>query len=83
MCYSTISGVKAEKTVQCWDSKKKQHIQVQWPHIVASYNASMGGVDLVDMLIALYGTKIMTKMRWYLKIVFYIVDICKFNGAIH
>ena len=77
---STFTGMKAEKTVQRWDSKKKQHIQVQCPHIVASYNASMGGVDLADMLIALYRTKIMTKKRWYLKIIFHIVDICKVNG---
>ena len=32
------------------------------------------------MLIALYRTKIMTKKRWYLKIIFHIVDICKVNG---
>ena len=69
--------MKVKKTVEHWDSKKKQHIQVQSPHIVASYNASMGGVDLADMLIALYHTKIMTKKRWYLKIIFHIVDICK------
>ena len=72
--------MKTEKTVQRWDSKKKQHSQVQCPYIVASYNASVGGVNLVDMLIALYHTKIMTKKRWYLKIIFHIVDICKFNG---
>ena len=47
--------------MQRWDSKKKQHIQVQCPHIVANYNASMGEVDLADMLIALYHTKIMTE----------------------
>ena len=77
---STFSGVRAKKTVQRWDSKKKQHFQVQCPHIVASYNASMGGVDLADMLIASYDTKIMTKKPWYLKIIFHIVDICKVNG---
>ena len=72
--------MKTEKRVQRWDSKRKQDIQVQSPHIVASYNRSMGGVDLANMLIALYRTKIMTKKRWYLKIIFHIVDICKVNG---
>ena len=38
------------------------------------------GVDLADILIALYGTKIMTKKCWYLKIIFRIVDICKVSG---
>ena len=66
--------------MQRWDSKKKQHTQAQCPHIVASQNASMGGVHLADMLIALYRTKIMIKNRCYLKIIFHIVDICKVNG---
>ena len=66
--------------MQRWDSKKKQHTQAQCPHIVASQNASMGGVHLADMLIALYCTKIMIKKRCYLKIIFHIVDICKVNG---
>lgn len=35
--------------------------------MVLDYNISMGGVDLVDMLIALYTTEIMVKKRWYLK----------------
>ena len=82
MCLScfNIFRMKAEKTVQHWDSKKKHHIQVQCPHIAASYNASMGGADLADTLIALYRTKIMTKKRWHLKIIFHIVDIWKVNA---
>ena len=43
----------------------------------------MGGVGLADMLIALYRAKVMTKMHWYLKIIFHIVDICKVNGSKH
>lgn len=38
--------------------------------MVLGYNTSMGGVDLADMLIALYGTKIMVKKRWYFKVIF-------------
>ena len=39
----------------------------------------MGGFDLADMLISLYRTQITTKKRWYLKIIFHLVDICKVN----
>ena len=39
----------------------------------------MGGVDLCDMLIALYGVKIKTK-RWYIKICWHVVDVAKVNG---
>lgn len=35
--------------------------------MVLDYNTSMGAVDLADMLIALYTTKIMVKKRLYLK----------------
>ena len=35
--------------------------------MVLDYNTSMGAVDLADMLIALYATKIMVKKRLYLK----------------
>ena len=39
----------------------------------------MGGVDLADMLIALYRTTIKSK-RWYLKVLFHCVDIAKINA---
>ena len=65
-----------------WFSNKFVHLASTFSgvKVVASYNASMGGVDLADMLIALYRTKIMTKKRRYLKIIFHIVDICKVSG---
>ena len=37
------------------------------------YNKSMGGVDLLDSLIALYRTKIRSK-KWYHRIVFHMLD---------
>ena len=39
----------------------------------------MGGVDLADMLIALYRIAVKTK-RWYLKIFWHCVDIAKVNA---
>ncbi|XP_047141098.1 piggyBac transposable element-derived protein 2-like [Hydra vulgaris] len=39
----------------------------------------MGGVDLSDMVISLYRTSCKTK-RWYLKVLFYCVDIAKVNA---
>ena len=40
----------------------------------------MGGVDLADMLIAFYRTNIITRKRWYLKLIFHCVDIAKVNA---
>ena len=77
---STFSGVKAEKEVQRWDGKQKNYVKIKCPDMVSCYNSSMGGVDLADMLISLYRTNIITKKRWYLKIIFHLIDICKVNG---
>ena len=49
-------------------------------HILQHKSQRIWGVDLADILIPLYGTKIMTKKCWYLKIIFGIVDICKVSG---
>ena len=83
----TFSGVGASASVKKWVSGKKQHTDVVLPDTIADYNSSMGGIDLVDMLIAIYRTEIVSKKnppkkRWYLKIIFQMVDICKVNGWI-
>ena len=76
---STFAGVKATETVKRWDSKLKKHVNVQCPEMICQYNAGMGGVDFVDMLISLYRTKIKSR-RWYLKVLFHCVDIAKVNA---
>ena len=77
---STFSGVNATSSEKRWDSKAKNHKDVLLSDMVSDYNSSMGGVDLADMLIALYRTEITTKKRWYLKLIFHTVHICKVNG---
>ena len=42
--------------------------------------AASEGVDLANMLIELHGTKIITKKRWYLKLIFHCSDISKVNA---
>eukprot|EP00794_Sanderia_malayensis_P002774 gene2774-3210_t len=49
------------------------HVQVECPNVIKRYNKSMGGVDLADMLIALYRTRMKTK-RWS-SLIFHSVDI--------
>ena len=76
---STYAGVKALHMVKRWDGTAKKHIDVKCPDMISQYNESVGGVDLADMLIAMYRTKIKTK-RWYLKVLFHCIDIAKVNA---
>eukprot|EP00794_Sanderia_malayensis_P000928 gene928-235_t len=76
---STYIGVQADETVKRFDRKRKMHVQVECPNVVKRYNKSMRGIDLADMLIALYRMRIKTK-RWYLSLIFHSVDIAKVNA---
>ena len=76
---STYIGINSVGTVKRWNPATKTYIDVQCPEMVKVYNKSMGGVDLVDMLIALYRCKVKTK-RWHLLLIFHCVDIAKVNA---
>lgn len=57
----------------------RSKVDVTCPDIVKKYNAFMGGVDLADMLIALYRTGLRTH-KWYLSIFSQILDMCVSNA---
>ena len=46
-----------------------------------AYNKRMGGVDLADMLIALFQISVKTK-RWYIRVFWHLLDIAEVNGWI-
>ncbi|KAL3224703.1 hypothetical protein MRX96_049448 [Rhipicephalus microplus] len=48
---SSYAGVQPTDLCKWWNSKEKRSIDVPRPFTVKEYNACMGGVDLVDMLI--------------------------------
>lgn len=78
---SNYIGVEPVSTIKRWNKTEMDRTDVPCPQIVKSYNQSMGGVDLVDMLISLYRIKVKTR-RWYIKIFWHLVDVAKVNGWI-
>lgn len=55
---STYAGVDPCSTVKRWDKKTKQTVEVPCPNAVIQYNSFMGGVNLLDGLVAYYRIRI-------------------------
>ncbi len=54
---SNYTGAHSVTEVDRWDSRQKERIKVPCPAVVQEYNKNMGGVDLLDALIALNHNK--------------------------
>ena len=78
---SNFIGIEPMSEITRWCKKEKVRKQIPCPQIVKQYNKSMGGVDLADMLLALYRIPCKTK-RWYKKVFWHLVDIAKVNAWI-
>ncbi|XP_014675102.1 PREDICTED: piggyBac transposable element-derived protein 3-like [Priapulus caudatus] len=65
--------------VRRYDRKKKEHINVEQPCIVRTYNSTMGGVDLLDMMCSLYKCHLKTR-RWYFFIFYHTLTIALVNS---
>ena len=70
---------KCTNTFKRYDLAQKK-VKIDCSDMVSQYKQWMGGVDLVDMLIALCRTHIMIRRRWHLKIIFHCFDIAKVIG---
>ena len=67
--------------VNWWSKIQKERIDVPCPQIVGEYNQNMGGVDLADMLLALYRIDRRSK-KYYNRIVYYLFGVCRVNSWI-
>lgn len=75
---SFVDSYPMEK-IKRWSKNDKARVDINCPQIIKKYNAHMGGVDLADMLVALYRTNFKTK-RWYMAIFTQMLDICVNNA---
>nr|CAH7765175.1 unnamed protein product [Callosobruchus chinensis] len=76
---STYVSVEPVVTATRYNKNKKDKIEIPCPNIVKQYNRHMGGVDLMDMLVSLYRTRLKSR-RWYLSIFAQMVDLCINNA---
>ncbi|KAK7135513.1 hypothetical protein R3I94_014246 [Phoxinus phoxinus] len=76
---SSFIGPEPVERCRRWSKEKKEYVEVDRPHIVKVYNHNMGGVDLADMFAALYRIDIRSR-RWYLRILYYLIDLSLANG---
>lgn len=76
---SSYIGVNPVSNVQRYDKKNKKMITVPRPAIVKEYNKFMGGIDLHDMLTALYRFPIRAR-RWYMYIFYHTLHMMVINA---
>jgi hypothetical protein len=69
---SNYVGVEQFGSAERWSKNKNEKVKVQCPQLIAQYNKGMGGVDLADMLKALYRISMKTR-KWYLKIFWHLI----------
>lgn len=76
---SSFVGAEPVQKIKRYSKEEKRKVEVDCPQLVKEYNKHMGGVDLADMLIALYKTPFKTR-RWYIGIFSQLIDICMNNA---
>jgi hypothetical protein len=74
-------GIEPTTTLKRWDKEKQGRVDVTAAQIVNNYKKFMGGVDSMDMLIALHPIPFKSK-RWYSRIIWRILDVMVINSWI-
>ncbi|KAM7298436.1 piggyBac transposable element-derived protein 2-like [Ixodes scapularis] len=68
-----------EDTARRCSKAEKCFIYIKRPAVVGAYNRSMGGVDKVDFLVALYRTTIRSR-KWTLRMIFHFMNLAVVNA---
>lgn len=76
---TTFDSAQPLDEVKRYDRTKKSEITIPIPHAVMTYNKFMGGVDLLDGLVAYYHIRIKST-KYYHRIFFHFVDMAIVNG---
>lgn len=78
---SMIAGAQPTSKAKRWCKRSKTIIEIDRPFSVELYNKHMGGVDLMDSLVALYPHCLRHK-RWYFRIFHHLLNVLIVNAWI-
>lgn len=67
------------KTVDRFDKKINDFVEIGCPRIIKEYNAHMGGVDLMDGLMGRYRIRMKTR-KWSNRLLFHMIDMAMVNA---
>ena len=73
LAFTFIAEARKNK-VDRWSAKENKKIKIECPAIVEEYNAHMGGVDLNDMLLAMYTVRLRS-CKYHMHIVYYCIGV--------
>lgn len=76
---STFVGSAEGEPARRWSAKDRDYIEIPRPAMICEYNTHMGGVDLADMLVALYRVRIGVK-KSYKRLFLFGIDISAVNA---
>ena len=78
---STYTGVEPISEIRRFDRKQRDYVSIPCPAIIHEYNSFMGGIDLMDCLVALY-KYIFKSCRWYMYIWHHMLHVALVNSWI-
>jgi hypothetical protein len=79
--YMATNKFTGESNTTCsrYSRKDKKKIQVPIPEMFIKYNGGMGGVDLLDMMVAVYRVRYRIR-KWWFPIYAWSLNVCAVNG---
>lgn len=76
---SNFIGIGKQDEAHRWNKATKSFVKVNRPEIIQKYNASMGGIDTADALIAFYRSKAKSR-KWTVRMLFHAVNMTIVNS---
>ena len=76
---TTYEAVEPMIQVKRWDRMQKKEVFVECPSAFATYNKSVGGVDLLDGLLSYYRIPVRSK-KWYHQLICHFLDVLVAQG---